>query len=186
MGMLQIEYYFRSKWFNLGWSVISLSLAFIIIKREKEITNQPRLKSFWPKIKLTCNRYIKHFWEHEITLIVTVIQCSTRSKCQAGTHWCNTCIWNIIFSSYCHCINPVCTTVNANNNNDDNINKNNNNNNSNRFINKLIYNDIKVSCHQYYYFTWNEKSWLGARCRDLSTKMIEMMYRMVNWLWQRC
>ena len=70
--------------------------------------------------------------------------------------------------------------VNANNNNDNHINNNNNNNNnnndnnnSNRFINKLIYNDIKVSCHQYYYFTWNEESWLGARCRDLSTKMIE-------------
>ena len=37
--------------FNLGWFVISLSLVFIIINRDKEITNQPRLKSFWPEIK---------------------------------------------------------------------------------------------------------------------------------------
>ena len=53
--MLQVEFDFVSKWFNLGWCVISLYLVFIIIKRDKEITNQPRLKSFWPKIKLTCN-----------------------------------------------------------------------------------------------------------------------------------
>jgi len=56
MYMLQVEFDFRSKWFNLGWSVISLSLVFIIIKRDKEITNQPRSKSFWPEIKLTCNK----------------------------------------------------------------------------------------------------------------------------------
>ena len=38
--------------FNLGWSIISLSLGFIIIHRDKEIiANQPRLKSFWPEIK---------------------------------------------------------------------------------------------------------------------------------------
>ena len=44
--------------FNLGWFVISLYLVFIIIKKDKEITNQPRLKSFWPEIKLICDIYI--------------------------------------------------------------------------------------------------------------------------------
>ena len=43
--------------FNQGWFVISLYLVFIIIKRGKEITNQARLNSFWPEIKLTCNVY---------------------------------------------------------------------------------------------------------------------------------
>ena len=57
--MLQVEFDFRSKWFNLGWSVISLSLVFIIIKIDKKVANQPRLKSFWPEIKLTCNIYTK-------------------------------------------------------------------------------------------------------------------------------
>ena len=37
--------------FNLGWFVISLSLFMIMNTRDKEITNQPRLKSFWPGIK---------------------------------------------------------------------------------------------------------------------------------------
>ena len=48
--MLQVEFDFRSKWFNLGWSAISSSLVFIVIKRDKEITDQPRLKLFWPGI----------------------------------------------------------------------------------------------------------------------------------------
>ena len=43
-NMLQVEFDFRSKWFNPGWSVISLSLVFIIIKRDTEVTNHPRLK----------------------------------------------------------------------------------------------------------------------------------------------
>jgi len=56
--MLQVEFDFRSKWFNLRWCVISLYSVFIIIKKGKEITNQPRLKSFWPEIKLNYNIYI--------------------------------------------------------------------------------------------------------------------------------
>ena len=70
--LLQVEFDFRSKWFNQGWSVISLSLVFIIIKGDKEITNQPRLKSFWPQIKLTCNistssgknsKWLQNIWQ---------------------------------------------------------------------------------------------------------------------------
>ena len=59
--LLQVRFDFRSKWFNLGWSVIPLSLVFIAINRDKEITNQPMLKSFWPEIKLTCNKIMKSY-----------------------------------------------------------------------------------------------------------------------------
>ena len=37
--------------FNLGWFETSLSLFMIMNTRDKEITDQPRLKSFWPEIK---------------------------------------------------------------------------------------------------------------------------------------
>ena len=41
--------------FNLGWFLISLFLVFIITNKDKEITNQPRLKSFWPETNLAFN-----------------------------------------------------------------------------------------------------------------------------------
>ena len=58
ISMLLVEFDFRSKWFHLGWCVISLYLVLIIRNRDKEITNQPRLESFWSEIKLTCNIYM--------------------------------------------------------------------------------------------------------------------------------
>ena len=75
--LLQVEFDFRSKWFNLGWCVISLYLVFIIIKRDKEITNQPRLKSCWPEIKLTCNistkLYLTDKFIHSYTRLYTAM-----------------------------------------------------------------------------------------------------------------
>ena len=66
--MLQVKFDFRSKLFNLGWSVISLSLVFIIINRDKEITNQARLKSFWPEVKFN----LQHIQYLEFNLFLQV------------------------------------------------------------------------------------------------------------------
>jgi len=49
--------------FNVGWFVISLSLFMIMNTRDKEITDQSRLKSFWPEIKFNLQhiyRYIHY------------------------------------------------------------------------------------------------------------------------------
>ena len=75
--LLQVKFDFRSKWFNLGWSVISLSLVFIIINRDKEITNQPRLKSFWPEIKFN----LQHI-HPGLKLSLNIISMYVRKKCQ--------------------------------------------------------------------------------------------------------
>ena len=47
--------------FNLGWFVISLSLFMIMNTRDKEITDQPRLKSFWPEIKFNLQHICIHY-----------------------------------------------------------------------------------------------------------------------------
>ena len=45
--------------FNLGWFVISLSFFMIMNTKYKEITNQPRLKSFWPEIKFNLQHILQ-------------------------------------------------------------------------------------------------------------------------------
>ena len=80
MYMLQVKFDFKSKWFNLGWSAISLSVVIIIINRDKEITNQPRLKSFWPEIKFNMQHIhvvtnitkISGFWDYSVLRISVI------------------------------------------------------------------------------------------------------------------
>ena len=75
--MLQVEVDFRWKWFKLGWCV-----------KTQEITNQPRLKSFWPEIKLTCNimcfsypwRWKLHYFVLILHLLAVVSRCTFQSS----------------------------------------------------------------------------------------------------------